>query len=279
MQKIVHYKLVKFLKLIKAKKVSIFWILFGLLVFHIIYTSFCSYYRDIYLNNLKLTQYLTLKNDNNNQRCLKSEAYFTDNDTKELKNFLDFLNNFQYKYFLCFSTLFYAVKIEKYIVYREKDLTLNAIESLMESERSQKCLLETDSNKYSININLCLLNDKNHTNFCNYYTLMNKNCKCSYNYLNGEYELDCETRLKIIIHEYKIIKKKYILFDKENYDDISILNAGLLGYLLKLNLDLPTYLFYNYENSYYLNYANNVFRLPSDVINYFMIFYSNLWYK
>jgi hypothetical protein len=275
-----------YLKLIQSKKKQIFFIIISIFILYFIHSIISLHYREKYLNSEKLFEKLSEVNKiTSNSNCQKSKEDLNKKDSFELNSFLEFLDNFKYKYFLCFSTLFYAVKIENYNVYREKELTIQAIENLMEVERTQKCLLKFPNKKENkLNINICLLNDKKEENFCNYYTMLNKNCKCSYNYFNGEYELDCNTKIKVIINEYKIIKKKYLIFTKDNYDEISILNGGLLGYLFNLNLNLPTYLFFDEENndlknSYYLNYANNVFRLPSDVINYFMIFYSNIWYK
>ena len=282
MDKIRKLKLNRYLKLIQSKKKQIIFLLITLIVLYSIRSIISTHYREKYLNSEKLIEKLSLNTSNSN--CQRSKTDLNDKDTFELSRFLEFLNDFKYKHFLCFSTLFYAVKIENYNVYREKELTVQAIEDLMEIEKSQKCLFDFHNKKESeLNIDICLLNDKKEENFCNYYTLLNKNCKCSYNYMNGEYELDCDTKIKVIIHEYKFIKKRYLIFNKDNYDEISILNAGLLGYLFNLNLNLPTYLFFDDENndlknSYYLNYANNVFRLPADVINYFMIFYSNMWY-
>ena len=283
MQKLRKIKINNYVKLINANRKAIFLLLGILFLVYFLHSLISAHYRETYLKSERLSKKLA-SSSSSNSNCLKSKTYLKENDTLELNRFLEFLDNFKYKHFLCFSTLFYAVKIENYSVYREKELTVKAINDLMEAERRKKCLLESHKRENEqLIINMCILNDKEHENFCNYYTLMNANCKCSYNYLNGEYELDCSTRIRVIIHEYKIIKKKYLVFNKENYDEISILNAGLIGYLFKLNLNLPTYLFYDDENNdskniFYLNYANNVFRLPSDVINYLMIFYTNLWY-
>ena len=54
------------------------------------------------------------------------------------------------------STLYYAVKIEDYLVYREHELNTHSKVQL-EYEKSRKCILS--NSKPELEIHLCLLND------------------------------------------------------------------------------------------------------------------------
>lgn len=282
-----------------SKKFLIVFIIVSLATLLYIHSIASLNYRENYIKTaiFMLKQRESVQDANNfnikTKSCLKTVNYLNENDVNELGNFLYFLNEFNYKYFLCFSTLYYAVKIENYVAYRENELNTNQIKRLIIDENEKKCLLneyeQLTSQPNHINIDLCLLNDKKQKNFCNYYTHMNKNCKCNYYHLNGTYMLDCGTKLNLKIHEYRV-KRRF--FFEGAHQEFAELNAGLLGSLLNLNLNLPTYLFYaadhilnhnqkqnDYHNYYRLHYANNTIRLPSDILNYFMIFYPDLWYK
>ncbi len=143
----------------------------------------------------------------------------------------------------------------------------------------------------------------------------NSNVKlnCIYNFWNGEYEINMGhataggTQIKLVIHEFETkpqsnaqfnywnlqnwwlyqsnrLDKSLLLKREESLNDIAKMNVGLIEYLLGTRVfQVPLYFFYNLESRklqdyYYLNYMSAAFRLPSETIEYFMHFYSNLWY-
>lgn len=121
---------------------------------------------------------------------------------------------------------------------------------------------------------------------------------------NGEFTLNFDdSSIKLIVHEYapsirKSIERRLpswwtnyadVLDDSEKFPQVLngevTLRQGLVEFLFgHEDFDLPSFFFYS-KNSRdttrynYVSYLNASVRLPADVINYFMIFYSNIWYQ
>ena len=89
--------------------------------------------------------------------------------------------------------------------------------------------------------------------------------------------------------DYNFNTKVYGLHSPLQYDkyidDYASLNNGFLTNLFDTQYySIPLYMFYTrqskiIDNYINLNYANSTFRMPSDIVNYFMIFYSKIWFK
>ena len=173
--------------------------------------------------------------------------------------------------------------------------------------------LETRVNVlHNSKIHICMLKE-NHKNTCDFIVESfkatnqnNINLNCVYNIWNGEYELRVSAHLKLIIHEYEatsmtstrlsywklqpwwwfpIRSNETSLNSEEKADDDNAkLKMGLIEYLFGVDFfEVPLYFFYNQEsrneqNYYYVNYLGLPFRLPSEIVNYFMLFYSKTWY-
>lgn len=160
-------------------------------------------------------------------------------------------------------------------------------------------------------MHLCLLNE-NKANICDLLADgYNKQAPtgshkltCNYNFWTGEYVLEINDQIKLIVHEYETTLKassqisywrlqnyfssganRELITSAEDLNDDATLKQGLMDYLFTGDyLKMPLHFFYSRESQQngrfvYTNYMNATVRLPSDVINYFMIFYSNIWYK
>lgn len=165
-------------------------------------------------------------------------------------------------------------------------------------------------------IHLCVLNEDS-SSICLILTSnFNKNLpananklNCNYNMWNGEYTLTFDdSRIKLIIHEYeptfKLEKSIQLSFWKLQswwtYSTNRLRNTEKSRETLKgevtlrqgfvelffghENFNMPSFFFYEKTNKNsrifnYISYLNTPIRLPADVINYFMIFYENIWYN
>jgi hypothetical protein len=259
---------------------------FGLIISFVLacytYLEISAHYRDILVKSksywqeqqgrlgIELSEYNNQLNTYSlvKRNCLKA-VNLTESEHEQLDRFLRSLNN--YKYFMCLSTLYYSVKVENYMIYRDRELKNNEMKSLLDLEKQTKCTMPDQQ------VHLCLLNT-NHHELCSILRGFDGSIACNYDRLNGHYivELRNNFKLQFVLHEYK-------------YDGLNKkakLNSGLLGYLLEVDLDLPKFMFYNdvpllsnkTEDHFFLNYANIKFRLPADIVNYFMLVYPDLWY-
>jgi len=135
--------------------------------------------------------------------------------------------------------------------------------------------------------------------------------KCSWDLWNGEYMFQFGEHIRVVVHEYETAMKKsaqlsywnlqawWLPADARSFTADSAKNdafelnlgekasikVGFMGYLTSGRdyFQMPLYLFYNQENRAshrfnYLNYLGAPIRLPSAIIDYFTLFYSNLWY-
>jgi len=166
-------------------------------------------------------------------------------------------------------------------------------------------------NAYVANIHICLLNDQTydvcHLLTSEYNKHSNKQLKCIYNVWNGEYEFRFGNNIKLIIHEYETTLKtsarmsfwslqswwtyagnvKYLHnnMDISNINEEASMKRGLMEYLTAHEyFEVPLYFFYNENNRRnkkfnYLNYLGAPIRLPSDIIDFLMKFYTQIWYK
>ena len=168
-----------------------------------------------------------------------------------------------------------------------------------------------NQNCFSFKVHICLLNQKK-ANICNllardFNSQSPKNIHkltCLYDFWSGEYQLNINQQIKIVIHEYQTSLKKsaqlsywrlqnYLtpsnfnsgeLNNEEDINDEVSLKQGLIGYFISGEyFKEPLHMFYSKESHkqqrfVYTNYMNAAVRLPSDVVNYFMIFYKKTWY-
>lgn len=228
---------------------------------------------------------------------------------EEMMHFLNHKSDFNY--FMCFSSLYYAVKVENYDVFNS-DISQNIFYAknyfyLQKSE--QKCvktefgLSEKGTNKTELH--LCYLNtflkEKSLCDVVNILEMKHNRVKfCDYNRLTGEYKVIINDEIEIIFHEYHLDLNSYNFFNFFNFfesdrnatdleveflDENAKLNQGWLGKIFfNQYFSLPRHFFYSKLNtsrvrSNFVNYLGVPIRLPSEVINYFMIFFSEIWYS
>lgn len=258
---------------------------------------------DPFWNNLQLREAET--------KCKQSSSYNQTN-LDELKLFMDSLNkNKDLNYFLCFSSLYYTAKVEKYDVFRASldQSSFDVRNSFYNFKNKDKCVLEetlfhyddeNDSKSYtSFNLHLCFLNNDLTEDLCD--SLSNSiasGMECDYSYVSGEYTVRINEDVKLSFHEYELGFKSALFyydyffsnsgnssFNYDQYiDDKASLNMGLVGKLFGNEyFNIPKYFFYNRDSIdrrefHFLNYLNAAFRLPSEVVNYFMLFYPKIWF-
>ena len=283
-----------------------FYIVFSLVLFMLI-TLISVNISLRYRNNLfKTNQYWTelsaLKSQNSNiysnKICVKNT---TSLNTFELNRFIDYLNGqYYFNYFVCFSSLYFIVKVEEYKPYRNSFFDKKRLTNF---DSNSKCIMSENMNDQT-NIHMCYLKESK-LSICGFVNRYNKiystKLNCDYNYFNGEYSIHIDGNVKLTYHEfrmkfksissmihYNLNTKVYGLHSPLQYDkyidDYASLNNGFLTNLFDTQYySIPLYMFYtrqskiidNYVN---VNYANSTFRLPSDIVNYFMIFYSKIWF-
>jgi hypothetical protein len=221
---------------------------------------------------------------------------------QEFTEFINFLNfNKKFDYFLCFSTLFYASKLERY-----ETLTIKDLDKIEKYE--DECVLWEHAKEDKVNsvahIHLCSLRNEQSrsipslvSEFKNYYDEnMPKDSESvlMYNRFSGEFQLVFAENLKISFHEYV---QKYKLVSDKLYDSKSILDHLHAPECLDKNKDfavdekvrlssgLMTQLF-GYDSSFsiplsffkkndftYVKYLNTLFKLPSQLDEYLNYFY------
>jgi hypothetical protein len=261
-----------------------------------------TYRNNLFKTNQYWTELSTLKyqkpNLYSNKICLKNKNSL---NTFELNRFMDYLNGqYYFNYFVCFSSLYFMVKVEEYKPYRNAFFEKKRYTF---SNSNNKCLMSENMNDL-MNIHMCYLKESK-LNICGFVNRYNKmhltKLNCDYNYFNGEYSIHIDDQVKLTYHEFKmkfkniysmlqynLNKKVYGLYSPMQYDkyidDYASLNNGFLTNLFDTQYySLPLYLFYTrqskiIDNYIIVNYANSTFRLPSDIVNYFMIFYPKIWF-
>lgn len=284
----------------------------------------------IFIVNYFLSSYVILLNYKNN--LIKSDAFWLSlaNRTtncrnasqynqarlEELKLFVDFLNQQKdLNYFMCFSSLYYAAKVQRYDVFRAdlEHSSFSIKNRFYKIKSGDKCVLEEahlhyddddDDPRFSFlfNLHLCFLgNELDSDNLCSLVEKYpGKRVTCYYDYISGEYSIDLNKDVKLMFHEYQVGLKTWsylynIIFkaksneslEEDGYlDEKARLNMGLIGMLFGNDyFNMPRYFFYNRmigggekREFLFLNYLTSAFRMPSEIVNYFMVFYSKIWY-
>lgn len=267
---------------------------------------------------------ITSKAKSKAKDCINARAI----DSKSRKTmeqvFSYFNSQRKINYHLCFSSLFFTVKSNQYETFRSSDgVGFHEQNEQSRLVNSEKCI-ESDAEcevvdvkfwklfkNCKFKIHLCLLNEHNF-NVCEllvdrYNTQAATNTHkltCNYNAWTGEYILDINKQIKIVLHEYVTTLKtssQLSYWNLQNYftgasirngdlnsgedlNDKAALKQGFMGYFFASEyLKVPLHFFYSQESRQksrflYTNYMDAAVRLPSDVINYFMIFYSDSWY-
>lgn len=282
-----------------------FYLILSMVIFMLItlisVTVTLNYRNNLFKTNHYWTDLAVLKSEKptiyTNKICLKKSINI---DTIELIRFMDYLNDqFYFNYFVCFSSLYFMVKVEEYRPYRSSLLT----NKKLFQNQNEKCIMGDNTNNQT-NIHMCHLRQSKFS-ICKFVDRYNKinnaNLNCNYNYLNGEYSIDINENIKLTFHEFRMKFKnihsmiKYYLNTKiygfhssmdydEYIDDKASLDNGFMTNLFDTQyFSIPLYLFYTQQsringNYIYVNYANSTFRLPSDIVDYFMIFYSKIWF-
>jgi hypothetical protein len=226
----------------------------------------------------------------------------------EFKEFIDYINaDRQLDYFLCFSTLFYTMKVEGF----EKLTIKKNIDKIMAFE--DKCSLWSHSKEDTVpsvaHVHLCTLKH-NHTrsivqivrDFVKYYdenTPFYSKIKLLFNKFNGEYQVVFAENLKVTFHEYE---RKYKLATDKFYDATSILdhlraaesldknkdfkveekvtlNTGIIKRVFGYDgaFSMPYEFFNQRPEMSYVKYLNTVIKLPNRLNDYLAYFYPQFY--
>ena len=253
----------------------------------------------VILSFLTLSEYRTslFKSDSywrdlqqSNKSACDSSNRLNPKSLLDLNNFLRYMDkNRHFSYFLCFSSLYYAVKIEQCDIFRA---VLNSSEFNFNKKPRQSCILGSELNgNYDAPavLHLCFIKF-DEANICAWLSKFSTTLKCEFNLINGEYLVKLNAGFHFRLHHYNFRFKSDMPENAKNssvefmLDDTLALDLGLYGHLLGSDyLDLPGRFFYSRENRqksyfYFLNYLNATFRLPAEIIDYFMWFYPNVWF-
>lgn len=236
----------------------------------------------------------------NKLNCTKASS-FNSSSLAELKHFIEFINvNTNFHYFLCFSSLYFAVKVEKYDVFRSvlNSNGFNVSNEFYYHKNRDYCVMEEKYGSSSHDVNLHLCNVKqNQVKLCSWFKEFSSSLNCTQNGFNGEYVVDLNKNIKLTFHEFKLRFKKnddvWELFKNKKYvsktpneflEENARMEMGAYDVLSGGGLfNVPIYFYYNHENRIkrnfnFLNYLNTPIRLPSEVVDYLMMFYPNTWY-
>jgi hypothetical protein len=176
-----------------------------------------SKFRDSFVN----TSFKSPLNCHNNLTLDELERH---NVTTRMQIFFNFLNN-DLNYFLCFSSLYYAIKVESYDSFRasldshsREDLTAKS--QFYRGKNRNKCYLERTAvsgqlDRYGasfVELHLCYLNDvlTNAEKSTDLYSLVRHlnlvnddfQVDYKYNFINGEHIVKVDEYVKLIFHEY-----------------------------------------------------------------------------
>jgi hypothetical protein len=233
---------------------------------------------------------------------VNSTDFWNGRAVQEFTEFINYLNfDKQVDYFLCFSTLFYATRLERYEILALRDLDKIRL-------YEDKCVLWEHSKEDKVNavahVHLCSLrNNQSHTiphlvgEFKKYYDEnmpTDSESVLLYNRYSGEFQIEFADNLKVSFHEY--VRKSKLVSDKL-YDSNSILDHlhapecldkskdFAVADKVKLNSGLITQLF-GYDNTFsipldffskgdysYVKYINTLFKLPNRLDDYLDFFY------
>jgi hypothetical protein len=204
----------------------------------ILYLSWTVHNLKDYKQNLLRDELFWNKTKANYQSQLNCSASFklaelrAFNLTSDLQLFVDYLNNHEsatFDYFLCFSSLYYAVKIENYDTFRANLSNREQFErksNFYNLKNIKKCYLESEkinfieNTKRYVDVHLCYLSrnrsqssdvcrlvDKFNSIYAPTNSKQRQIAKCSYNFVNGEYSVKLKKYIKIVFHEYS--SRKY----------------------------------------------------------------------
>lgn len=245
----------------------------------------------------------------NPSRCVtsgvvNSAEFLNSPPAREFKEFVDYINfDKQLDYFMCFSTLFYAMRIERY-----EPLTIGKnLDKIMGF--ADTCALWDHAKEDKVgsvaHVHLCTLGN-NQTrsieqlvrDFVKYYDENSptySKIKLFYNKFNGEYEVEFAENLKISFHQYRrnsrLATQKFLdgasildhLRASENLDksrDFEVeervsLDSGIIrrvfGYNRAFSVSLEH--FKQRPECSYVKYLNTVFKLPNRLDDYIDHFY------
>lgn len=282
----------------------------------IIFLLFINYYLFLNYVVLNLHNDVLLRNDqwlsiqkHNRKNCTTKSA-FNQSTLNKFKDIIEYFNKkHDLNYFMCFSSLYFTVKVEGYDVFNSKiENILDNKNSIYNRRSEHKCVHQEFSLNISqtsirkTRIHLCYLGTfLKEKYFCDvvqkFESFYKIGANCEYNQMTGEYMIMIGKEIQLIFHEYNIgfkslkflsdsffSKEKKTDNDVEFFEENAHLNQGLLGKIFPNQyFTLPRHFFYSkfYTSdvkSNYVNYLGVPIRLPSEIINYFMLFYSSIWY-
>lgn len=241
--------------------------------------------------------------------CL-SESAFDQKTLITFKEMIDYFNNkHDFNYFMCFSSLYYSIKIANYEFFSDfiDQKSFSYQNSSNYKRNQQKCVHQEFYSIYQkltikTRLQLCYLKtvmkEKSLCGFIEKFeSLYKRNVACEFNRMTGESVVNVNQEIEIIFYEYNIDLDPFRFLkdsfnSKQNQTDIQLelfqenakLNQGWMGKIfINHFFSLPRHFFYSkfYTSkvkSNFLNYLGAPIRLPSDIINFFMIFYSSIWY-
>lgn len=252
-----------------------------------------------------------IENSTESKNCQQSSS-FNKSTLMQLNSFISYLNQKEdFNYFMCFSSLYYTVKVQGYDIFKshlqqESFQNKNLFYNLKNKNKCvQKEYMDNSgfSQKPISKIHLCYLNSYlREDSLCAVAKVFESeyqvDLNCKYNYFTGEYSISLNNEIQILFHEYELDFKLFSYFydsvlasnetfeknNKKYFENSAQLNSGLLSWVFEVQyFDIPRNFFYsNFETSKhdanFLNYLDTPFRLPSEIVNYFMIFYSKIWY-
>jgi len=208
---------------------------------------------------------------NNVSECQSTDIFENLRDLRIVMN--DLNTDPVFNYFLCFSSLFNAMKAENYTFVKSKIYNASFNESLQKVENKDKFQLCKDE---SLNLHICSL--KRDKEICERFA------SCKKNFWNGEYEITLSSKITLTLHTYRSHLKHQLGFWRHIWLEPNEFNAldtmakremGLLGILYGSRdlFDVPLNSFYNNGNRkrqayYYLNFLGVTFRLPADITSY-----------
>ena len=286
-----------------------FWIaLFFLLVAsYYLFSSYVAFnlQKDLLLKN----DYWDVLSKREKDNCLSNTA-FEQKTLITFKELIDYFNKKRdFNYFMCFSSLYYSIKIANYEVFSDivDQNSFSYKNSRNFVRNQQKCVHQEFCSIYQkstikTRLQLCYLKTfLKEKSLCDvvkkFESLFKRTVACEFNFLTGESVVKVNQEVELIFYEYDIglDPLRFLagsFYSKQDQTDIQVelfqenakLNQGWLGKIcMNQFFNLPRHFFYSkfYTSkvkSNFLNYLGAPIRLPSDIINYFMIFYSSIWY-
>ncbi|RNA35475.1 hypothetical protein BpHYR1_013033 [Brachionus plicatilis] len=226
---------------------------------------------------LNLRNDLLLKNDywlamqkQDRKSCLKKSA-FNQSTLDTLNEIINFFNKKQdFNYFMCFSSLYYAVKVESYDVFSSQ-IDQNSFDYknyFYSNKNGQKCVSKefcvSEKSPKKTRLHLCYLNTFLKEKFLcdvvkNFDKMYSRDTACDYNHMTGEYIVMFSEEIEIIFHEYHLeldslkfltdsfySKRNKTGLDVELFEENAKLNQGWLGkFFANQYFSLPRHFFYS----------------------------------